>query len=42
MIADLGTRKGVKIEDILWDSDWVKGKAWMSWNEADFRIKTWK
>ena len=29
MIADLGTRKGTKIEEVYEDSEWIKGYQWM-------------
>ena len=40
MIADLGTRKGVKIEDVAEGSNWIKGYDWMSGPEKDFPTKT--
>ena len=40
MIADLGTRKGVKIEDVAEGSNWQLGYPWMSGPEEDFPIKT--
>ena len=39
MIADLGTRKGAKVKDILRNSEWVKGKPWMRWSESQFPTK---
>ena len=38
MIADLGTRRGVSINDVSADSTWVNGFDWMSGNKADFPI----
>ena len=40
MIADLGTRKGAKIEDIGESSDWINGMSWMNGEEYDFPVKT--
>ena len=40
MIADLGTRKGVKIEDAAEGSNWILGYPWMPGPEEDFPIKT--
>ena len=40
MIADLGTRKGVKIEDMAEGSNRIKGYPWMSGPEEDFPTKT--
>ena len=42
MIADLSTRKGAKVKDILRNSEWVKGKPWMRWNESQFPTKIMK
>ena len=39
-IADLGTRKGARIEDIGPDSEWCKGKPWMSLPAAEFPLLT--
>ena len=36
MIADLGTRKGAKIEDVGPDSSWINGFAWMRGSETEF------
>ena len=36
MIADIGTRKGAKIEDVGPDSPWINGFAWMRGPETDF------
>ena len=36
MIADIGTRKGAKIEDVGPDSQWVNGFEWMRGPESDF------
>ena len=40
MIADLGTRKGVKISDVAADSLWMNGHAWMKLEQACFPIKS--
>ena len=40
MIADLGTRKGAKIEDIIPNSSWDKGLPWMRGDEKNFPLKT--
>ena len=39
-IADLGTRKGAKLEDIGPESAWRKGLPWMQGPESDFPLKT--
>ena len=39
MIADLGTRKGAKINDVVEDRDWINGLAWMNKSEDDFPIE---
>ena len=39
-IADLGTRKGARIEDIGPDSEWCKGKQGMSLPAAEFPLLT--
>ena len=39
-IADLGTRKGASVEDIGPDSEWCKGKPWMSLPADDFPLLT--
>ena len=36
MIADLGTRKGVSLEDVNQDSSWTNGFHWMSLDEPEF------
>ena len=38
--ADLGTRKGVKIADILPDSEWICGAEWMKQEKSKFPIKS--
>ena len=40
MIADLGTRKGARVEDITQTSEWVNGKAWMKKQESEFPVST--
>ena len=39
-IADIGTRKGVKLVDIGPDSEWINGKQWMLGDESEFPLKT--
>ena len=36
MIADLGTRKGVKLDEVSPGSQWVNGLQWMVLDEANF------
>ena len=40
MIADLGTRKGARIEDVGPNSPWIQGLPWMREEESEFPIKT--
>ena len=40
--ADIGTRKGAKVEDVREDSPWINGLWWMSGPEAEFPIKSFK
>ena len=40
MCADLGTRKGARIEDVSPESEWICGREWMKGAEADFPLKT--
>ena len=40
MIADLGTRKGARVEDITRNSEWVNGKVWMRLCESEFPVST--
>ena len=40
MIADIGTRKGVKSADVGPNSEWICGKSWMRGEICDFPIKT--
>ena len=40
MTADLGTRKGAKIEDVLEGSRWVNGEDWFMLDQSEFPIKT--
>ena len=42
MIADLGTRKGVKTEQVDQDSVWKNGFEWMKLESSQFPIKTVK
>ena len=39
-IADLGTRKGAKLECIGPDGEWTNGYEWMRGEEKDFPVKT--
>ena len=40
MIADIGTRRGVKLEDVDQNSSWINGLPWMKMNTANFPMKT--
>ena len=40
MVADIGTRRGAKLEDVLDGSEWVVGKEWMRRPESEFPVKT--
>ena len=40
MIADIGTRKGVKIKDINQDSIWRNGFEWMKLDQSQFPVKS--
>ena len=40
MIADLGTRKGARIEDMNSTGDWMNGKPWMRLPECEFPVKS--
>ena len=40
MVADIGTRKGVKVSGILQNSTWTNGQDWMSMSENNFPIFT--
>ena len=31
MIADLGTKKGTQLKDVMDDSTWINGYNWMKW-----------
>ena len=42
MPADLGTRKGAKLEDISENSVWQNGYPWMKKNMKEFPIKTYQ
>ena len=42
MIADLGTRRGASIEDVLPDSAWDVGYPWMTKDVADFPALKYK
>ena len=39
-IADIGTRKGAMLEDVVEDSNWIKGLKLMSLEEKEFPVKT--
>ena len=39
-VSDIGTRKGATISDVGPDSEWAKGKPWMSEAEENFPLKT--
>ena len=39
-VADLGTRKGAKLECVGPDGLWTNGYPWMRGDEADFPVKT--
>ena len=40
MIADLGTKRGARIEDIKDDSVWINGYEWMRMESSEFPVKT--
>ena len=40
MMADLGTRKGARVEDITQTGEWVNGKAKMNKCESEFPVST--
>ena len=40
MVADIGTRKGTEIADVVPDSTWYPGYPWMRELEANFPLKT--
>ena len=40
MIADLGTERGARIEDIKDDSVWINGYEWMRMESSEFPVKT--
>ena len=40
MVADIETRKGVKVSGILQNSTWTSGLDWMSMSEKFFPIFT--
>ncbi|XP_066912130.1 uncharacterized protein [Clytia hemisphaerica] len=42
MIADLGTRKGVTIQDVSDDSTWINGYEWMTRDVGEFPTNTAK
>ena len=40
MIPDVGTRKGMTLEDMGSESEWINGMSWMRGAECDFPVKT--
>ena len=40
MAADIGTRKGAKVEDVREGSTWINGYSWMSGPVDEFPAKT--
>ena len=40
MIADLGTRKGARIQDVMPGSTWIDGYKWMKLDQENFPIKS--
>ena len=40
MSADLGTRKGANIKDVLENSSWRNGQSWARLNREKFPIKS--
>ena len=40
MIADIGTRKGAKLEDVNPESSWINGLPWMTSSEDKFPTKS--
>ena len=42
MAADIGTRKGAKVEDVSEGSVWINGYSWMSGPVEEFPAKTIK
>ena len=40
MIADLGTKLGTKLKDVMDDSTWINGYNWMEWEVSEFPMKT--
>ena len=39
-LADLGTRKGMKVSDVGPESKWVNGHGWMKCDPTEFPVKT--
>ena len=39
-VADLGTRKGARLECVGPDGEWTNGYEWMRGDEEDFPVKT--
>ena len=42
MPADIGTRRGASIHDILPNSTWLNGHEWMRKNQKDFPVKSYE
>jgi len=42
MPADIGTRRGASINDILPNSTWLNGHEWMRKNQKDFPVKSYE
>ena len=40
MIADIGTRKGAKLENVSENSVWIKGLDWMHKDKSEFPVST--
>ena len=39
-LADLGTRKGLKVKDVSPGSDWIEGRAWMKGSVCEFPVRS--
>ena len=42
MTADIGTRRGATIEDVLDDSPWIRGQEWAHYDRDTFPIKRYQ
>ena len=40
MMADIGSQKGAKIDEVLPGTEWILGKEWMSGPIDEFPVKT--